>query len=131
VTGINGRRPAAVEPGPTRAPYDPPADADPVPPGPTIPEYFVPYQRVAMRVIGQAFRDLESPAEAAAAREFLDGSPMLRHWSAVAALDARSIAACARALVERLASTPATPCRAPKANGSGLPRRPTPSPKHR
>ncbi len=70
-------------------------------------EFFVPYQRVAMRVISQAFRDLECPAEAAAARAFLTGSPMLRHWSAVAALDATSIIECARLLIAQLDGPPA------------------------
>jgi hypothetical protein len=69
-------------------------------------ELFVPYQRVAMRVISQAFRDLECPAEAAAARAFLTGSPMLRHWSAVAALDATSIIECARLLIARIDGPP-------------------------
>jgi hypothetical protein len=69
-------------------------------------ELFVPYRRVAMRVIGQAFRDLECPSEAAAARAFLTGSPMLRHWSAVAALDATSIIECARLLIARMDGLP-------------------------
>ena len=65
-------------------------------------ELFVPYRRVAMRVISQAFRDLECPSEAAAARAFLTGSPMLHHWSAVAAVDATSIIEHARLLIARL-----------------------------
>jgi len=128
VTGINGRRLAAHERGPTRALHDASADADPVPPGPSVPEYFVPYQRVAMRVIGQAFRDLESPAEAAAAREFLAGSPMLRHWSTVAALDARSIIACARAIVERLATVSAEHGRAQRPKDASPPVEPSCTP---
>jgi len=69
-------------------------------------EFLVPYRRVAMRVIGQAFRDLECPAQAAAARAFLTGSPMLRHWSAVAAIDAAAVIECARLLIARLDGPP-------------------------
>jgi hypothetical protein len=72
-------------------------------------ELFVPYQRVAMRVISQAFRDLECPSEAAAARAFLAGSPMLRHWSAVAALDATTIIECARLLIAKIDGPNARP----------------------
>jgi len=61
----------------------------------------VPYQRVALRVITQAFRDLERPREAAAARAFLAGSPMLRHWCALAELDAARISATARIVAAR------------------------------
>lgn len=108
MTRDNSRRPAVRESRWTRGNHDTPADPYAVPPGPWCPEYIVPYQRVALRVIFQAFRDLESPAEASAAFEFLDGSPMLRHWSAVAALDAASIRASARHLVARLAEATAT-----------------------
>ena len=64
-------------------------------------ELLVPYQRVALRVIGQAFRDLERPGEAAAARAFLAGSPMLLHWCALAELDAARISAAARIAAAR------------------------------
>jgi hypothetical protein len=64
-------------------------------------ELLVPYQRVALRVIGQAFRDLERPGQAAAARAFLSGSPMLRHWCALAALDAARISATAQVVAAR------------------------------
>jgi len=64
-------------------------------------ELLVPYQRVALRVISQAFRDLERPREAPAARAFLAGSPMLRHWCALADLDAAAISATARILAAR------------------------------
>lgn len=70
------------------------------PPAHTL-ELLVPYQRVALRVIDRAFRDLECPGEAAAAREFLAGSPMLRHWCALAELDAASISATAQILAAR------------------------------
>ena len=64
-------------------------------------ELLVPYQRVALRVITQAFRDLERPGEAAAARAFLAGSPMLHHWCALAELDASSISATAQIVAAR------------------------------
>ena len=67
-------------------------------------ELLVPYQRVALRVISQAFRDLERPREAAAAQAFLAGSPMLRHWCALADLDAASISATARIVAARHAA---------------------------
>lgn len=73
------------------------------PPSHTL-ELLVPYQRVALRVITQAFRDLERPREAAAARAFLAGSPMLRHWCALADLDAASISATAQTMAARHAA---------------------------
>jgi len=72
----------------------------------------VPYQRVALRVITQAFRDLERPREAAAARAFLAGSPMLRHWCALADLDAASISATAQVVAARHESQRRRPVRA-------------------
>ncbi len=64
-------------------------------------ELLVPYQRVALRVISQAFRDLERPRESQTARAFLAGSPMLRHWCALADLDAAKISATARSVAAR------------------------------
>lgn len=61
----------------------------------------MPYQRVALRVISQAFRDLERPRESRAARAFLAGSPMLRHWCALADLDAAKISATALSMAAR------------------------------
>jgi hypothetical protein len=50
-----------------------------------------PCRHLALRVIGQAFRDLASPggstADQESAREFLAGSSMLHHWCQVADLD--------------------------------------------
>ena len=50
-----------------------------------------PCRRLAVRIIVQAFRDLESPGglrcDRASARVFLAGSSMLDHWCAVADLD--------------------------------------------
>lgn len=64
-------------------------------------ELLVPYQRVALRVISQAFRDLERPRESRAARAFLAGSAMLSHWCALADLDAAKISATAQVLAAR------------------------------
>jgi hypothetical protein len=66
------------------------------------PELIAPYRRMAMHVIARAFRDLASPVDSPTAREFLDDSPMLRHWSAVAALNPASIVASAELLIATL-----------------------------
>jgi len=59
----------------------------------SCPDAFLPYRRLAMRVIDQALRDLASPAQSASDREsaraFLAGSPMLDHWCEVAEIDPR------------------------------------------
>jgi hypothetical protein len=63
------------------------------------------YQRLAMRVIQRAFKDMIAPACAAgdreSARRFLAGSPMLLLWCSVAALDSRSVIVRANALRSR------------------------------
>jgi hypothetical protein len=53
------------------------------------------YRHLALTVIERAFRDVMmgacSPAERQSAREFLGGSPILRHWCRVAGLDPRRV----------------------------------------
>jgi len=59
--------------------------------------------KLASRIIIQAFRDLRSPhalqEHRASARLFLAGSPMLRYWCHVGALDLRRITGRARRLM--------------------------------
>lgn len=64
-------------------------------------ETFLPYRRLAVRVIGQALRDAADGARSTnrkSARAFLAGSSMLRLWCEVARLDSRWMTAGAGAL---------------------------------
>jgi hypothetical protein len=57
---------------------------------PQIDEGFRSYRHLAVRVLAQAFLDLEDPARSKhrdSARVFLTGSAMMIHWCRVAALD--------------------------------------------
>lgn len=99
------------------------------------PELIAPYRRVAIHVIARAFRDLASPVDSPTAREFLDDSPMLHHWSAVAALDPASIAASADLLIATLGQAgnqnDAGPDLPDGANGVELKQRPSRPPVRR
>lgn len=79
----------------------------------------MPYQRVALRVISQAFRDLERPRESRTARAFLAGSAMLSHWCALADLDAAKISATAQLVAARHDAGERRPARS-GANGRAL-----------
>jgi hypothetical protein len=71
---------------------------------PSGPLAMMPWRRLAMRVIDQAFRDLASPAgsqtDQESARTFLAGSTMFYHWCDVADLDPALMVARARTLCE-------------------------------
>lgn len=76
---------------------------------------LITYQRLAMRVIQRAFKDLMSGSAAddrESAREFLSGSPMLFHWCSVAALDPRRVMAQAAIESLRRPSVPTVPAAA-------------------
>jgi hypothetical protein len=79
-------------------------------------EGFRPYRYLAMRVLAQAFVDLENPARSShreSARVFLAGSAMMIHWCRVASLEPLCIvshaeklmAKCIRADRDRLTSS--------------------------
>lgn len=63
---------------------------------PACMEASLPYRRLAVRVIDQAFRDASDPAQSKSdrdsARSFLAGSSMLHLWCELADLDPRWMA---------------------------------------
>lgn len=75
-----------------------------------IVEQALVYRLLAMRVIDRAFKDIVAPGCGAedreTAREFLAGSPMLRHWCRVAMLDPRRVIARATTLDSRRSKRP-------------------------
>jgi hypothetical protein len=71
------------------------------------------YRRLAISVITQALHDLSSEAgcskDRLSARAFLTGSRMLRHWCAMADLDAARLSAYARDVIAGSGRTPGGP----------------------
>lgn len=67
-------------------------------------EGFRSYRYLAVRVLAQAFLDLEDPARSKhceSARVFLTGSAMMIHWCRVAALDPSYVVSHAEKLVAK------------------------------